>query len=191
MLHYRLVAGLGNPGAEYERTRHNSGFATVDVLAGELGLNYWKSQDGCLAGIAKVDGEELLLVKPQAFMNRSGGPLSHIMSRYGVEPGEILVVHDDLDIPAGSIRFKRSGGHGGHNGLRSITASLGTDAYARVKVGIGRPPGRMDPADYVLQPLRKQQAEEFEATVREAADAVLLAVREGLDQAMLVYHTKK
>lgn len=191
MLHYKLVAGLGNPGEEYAMTRHNSGFLTVDAMAGDLGVNYWKTQDGCLAGIAKIDGEELVLAKPQAFMNRSGGPLSHIMSRYGVKPEELLVIHDDLDIPAGTIRLKRSGGHGGHNGLRSITASLGTDAYARVKVGIGRPPGRMDPADYVLQPLRKQQAEEFEVTVREAADAALMAVREGLDQAMLVYHTKK
>ncbi len=190
MLNYRLVAGLGNPGEEYEMTRHNCGFATVDAIACELGVNYWKNQDGCLVGVAKVGAEELLLAKPQSFMNCSGGPISHLMKRHGIKPDELLVVHDDLDIPEGSIRFKRGGGHGGHNGLKSITASLGTGDYARLKVGIGRPPGKMNPADYVLQKLRKQQAEDFEVTTRHAADAVLMAVREGLDRAMLEYHTK-
>ena len=190
MLRYKLVAGLGNPGEEYEQTRHNCGFATVDAIAGDLGVSYWKTQDGCLVGIAKVGGEELLLAKPQSFMNCSGGPVSHLMRRYAVSPEDLLVIHDDLDLPEGAIRFKRGGGHGGHNGLKSITASLGTNAYARLKIGIGRPPGRMNPADYVLQKLRKQQADEFEITVRQAAEAAMFAVREGLDEAMLRYHTK-
>ena len=184
----RLICGLGNPGAEYERTRHNCGFLAVDALARELGVSYWKDQDGCKVGIGKLDGRELLLVKPQAFMNRSGGPLSHAMARHGVGAGEILVIHDDLDIPAGTLRFKRKGGHGGHNGLRSISAAIGPD-YARLKVGIGRPPGRMDPADYVLAQVSKQAWEDLAVTIAHAADAALTAAKRGLDAAMLEYHT--
>lgn len=190
MLHYKLVAGLGNPGQEYEMTRHNCGFASVDAIADALDVTYWKTQDGSLLAIAKLDGEELLLAKPQSFMNTSGGPISHLLKRYSIAPEQLLVIHDDMDIPQGDIRFKRGGGHGGHNGLRSITTSLKTDTYARLKVGIGRPPGKMNPADYVLQKLRKTQAEEFEFTTQKAAEAAVYAAKEGLDRAMLYYHTK-
>lgn len=190
MLYYKIVAGLGNPGQDYEMTRHNCGFATIDAIAKNLGVTYWKMQDGSLLANAKIDGEELLLAKPQSFMNTSGGPISHLLKRYSIAPEQLLVIHDDMDIEAGDIRFKRGGGHGGHNGLRSITSSLTTDMYARLKVGIGRPPGRMNPADYVLQQLRKKQAEEFEITTHKAAEAAIYAVKEGLDKAMLHYHTK-
>ncbi|MGI6217762.1 MAG: aminoacyl-tRNA hydrolase [Coriobacteriales bacterium] len=183
-----LVAGLGNPGEEYAMTRHNSGFMVVDELSHELGVNYWKNQDGCLVGTGKLDGDQILLVKPQAFMNRSGGPLSHVMNRYGVGPDQILVVHDDLDLPAGTIRLKHKGGHGGHNGLRSISSQIGSD-YARLRIGIGRPPGRMDPADYVLAKITKKEADDFLATVVRGAEIALYALREGVDAAMLKYHT--
>lgn len=184
---FTLVCGLGNPGPDYAQTRHNCGFLTIDALGGELGASYWKQQDGCLVAEVKSDGERLLLVKPQAFMNRSGGPLSHVMQRHGIEPGQILVIHDDLDLPVGSLRFKRGGGHGGHNGLRSINQAIGQE-YARLKVGIGRPPGRMDPADYVLARVAKAQLEEFEASIASAWQAALCAVRKGIDAAMLEYN---
>lgn len=184
---FALVCGLGNPGPEYEQTRHNCGFLTVDALGEELGASYWKLQDGCLVSEVKVDGEPMLLAKPQAFMNKSGGPLSHLMSRHGIEPEEILVIHDDLDLPEGTLRFKRGGGHGGHNGLRSINQAIGQE-YARLKVGIGRPPGRMDPADYVLARVAKAQIEDFEASIASAQQAALCAIRKGLDAAMLEFN---
>ena len=185
----RLIAGLGNPGPEYEMTRHNCGFLTVDRIAEELGASYWKNQDGCQVGLCRHDGEELLLVKPQAFMNCSGGPISHVMKRNGVEPGEILVIHDDLDLPVGEIRFKHKGGHGGHNGIRSICAAIGNE-FARLKIGIGRPPGRMDSAAYVLAKIPKSFQEDFLATMAFAAEAAIYAAREGVDTAMLRYHTQ-
>ncbi len=183
-----LIAGLGNPGPEYDMTRHNCGFATIDRIADDLGARYWKSQDGCMVGIGKLDGEEILLVKPQAFMNRSGGPLSHAMKRNGVDTDSILVIHDDLDLPEGAIRFKRKGGHGGHNGIRSICAVIG-DEFARLKIGIGRPPGRMDSADYVLASIPKSAWEDYGVTIGRAAEAAIHAAREGMDAAMLRYHT--
>ena len=183
----RLIAGLGNPGADYAMTRHNMGFMVVDALAAELGVSYWKDQDGCKVGICKLDGEELLLVKPQAFMNRSGGPLSHVMARHEIEPADILVVHDDLDLPEFTLRFKRKGGHGGHNGLRSINDAIGNE-YARLKMGIGRPPGRMDPADFVLAPIPKKLQEDVASHAATGAEAALLAARQGLDAAMQRYN---
>ena len=123
-------------------------------------------------------------------MNRSGGPLAHLMRRYEIASEQVLVVHDELDLPAGTIRLKRSGGHGGHNGLRSITDAIGNQ-YARVRIGIGRPPGRMDVADYVLQQLYKQQAEDWQATCAVGAEIVEYTLREGLDKAMQKYHTEQ
>ncbi len=183
-----LIAGLGNPGAEYEMTRHNCGFMTIDRIASELFVNYWKSQGGALVGKGKLDGQEILLVKPQAFMNRSGKPLANVMQLNGIGPESILVIHDDLDLPDATIRFKHKGGHGGHNGIRSICAAIGNE-FARLKIGIGRPPGRMDSANYVLEKLSKTAQENLGATVALAAEAAIYAAREGVDAAMLRYHT--
>jgi PTH1 family peptidyl-tRNA hydrolase len=167
-----LVAGLGNPGAEYELTRHNAGFKTVDVLADRMRVTYWKSQCGARVGVAKFGDVDVVLAQPQSFMNTSGGPVSKLCREYGIEPDRLIVVHDELDIPAGDVRVKIGGGAGGHNGLKSTIASLGTNAFIRVRVGIGRPPGRMDPADYVLKQLRGADLAEFEDTVNDAANAV-------------------
>lgn len=136
-----MIAGLGNPGEEYEHTRHNAGFDTVDALADELGVRYWKNEGGALVGKASYRGHELLLVKPQSFMNTSGGPVSKLMRAYGVAPDHLIVVHDELDIEPGTIRVKFGGGHAGHNGLRSICDKLGTRDWFRVRIGIG---GRRD-----------------------------------------------
>lgn len=136
-----MIAGLGNPGEEYEHTRHNAGFDTVDALADELGVRYWKNEGGALVGKASYHGHELLLVKPQSFMNTSGGPVSKLMRTHKAAPDHLIVIHDELDIDPGTIRVKFGGGHAGHNGLRSICDKLGTRDWYRVRIGIG---GRRD-----------------------------------------------
>ena len=169
----RVVCGLGNPGEEYALTRHNAGFVTVDALAERLGARYWKNQAGCLATTVQVDGREIVLAKPQGFMNTSGGPLSKLARELKVRPEEILVVHDEVDLPAGEVREKFGGGLNAHNGLRSIKAKLGTADFGRVRVGIGRPPGKMTVADWALRKLKGSFAQEFQVTCEQAADVVL------------------
>ena len=183
----RMVAGLGNPGEEYAETRHNAGFKTVDELARQAGVTYWKAQLGAEVATIQVndpdteDGRrEVLLVKPQSYMNTSGGPISKLCQRYKVTATELLVIHDELDIPAGDVRVKVGGGHAGHNGLRSIIDKLGSRDFSRIRVGIGNPPGRMQVADYVLKQFRPKEAEEFADTCARAADAAGLAVTRGV-----------
>ena len=183
----RMVAGLGNPGSEYAETRHNAGFQTVDELARRAGVSYWKNQLGAEVSTVNVrDAEaeggtrEVVLVKPQSFMNTSGGPISKLCREHGIAPEELLVVHDELDIPAGDVRVKVGGGHAGHNGLRSIIDKLGSRDFSRIRFGIGEPPGRMSGADYVLKQLRGRDAEDFADTVMRAADAAELALAQGV-----------
>lgn len=183
----RMVAGLGNPGEEYANTRHNAGFKTVDELARRAGVSYWKNQLGAEVATTKVrDTEaeggvrEVVLVKPQSFMNTSGGPISKLCREYGIKPEEVLVVHDELDIPEGDVRVKVGGGHAGHNGLRSIIDKLGSRDFSRIRTGIGEPPGRMPTADFVLKQLRGKDAEAFDDTVMRAADACELALAQGV-----------
>ena len=175
----KLVCGLGNPGAEYALTRHNIGFAVIDRLAEEEGVRYWKSEAGCLvAEVALPAGEgearTVLLAKPQDFMNTSGGPVSKLMRARHVKPAELLVVHDEVDLAEGEVAYKMGGGLNAHNGLRSIAAKLGTRDFARIRCGIGRPPGRMDVATYVLRQLKGAQLEGFELL----ADTATLCVRQ-------------
>ncbi len=179
-----IVCGLGNPDADYERTRHNAGFATVDVLAARHGVRYWKSEAG--AQVASLtwrgaDGEqrEVLLAKPMSYMNTSGGPLSKLARAHRVAPQQILVVHDEVDLAAGEVRLKLGGGLNAHNGLRSIADKLGSRDFARVQFGIGRPPGKMQVADYVLRELRGGFLDEFNITAECAADLVERILTEG------------
>lgn len=180
----RLVVGLGNPGPEYEKTRHNAGFLVADLLGENLRATYWKDEAGARTAVVRMGDEELVLVKPQTYMNVSGKAVAKLIERYETTPRETIVVHDDIDLPPGTVRAKRDGGHGGHNGLRSITEALGTDAYLRVRIGVGRPPGRQDAADYVLEPMRPSAWEEFEAVVPTAAQAVVHIIEHGIDSAM-------
>jgi PTH1 family peptidyl-tRNA hydrolase len=182
-----FIVGLGNPGREYEQTRHNVGFAVIDALAAELGVNYWKIASNALVGEANWRGEKLVLVKPQSFMNLSGGPVKGLLARYGFGVENLLVVHDELDLPAGVIRLKSGGGHAGHNGLRSLHQALGPD-YARLRVGIGRPPGRMLAHSFVLQRMRGRDLEDFEITVARAVPIVRTALEEGIVSAMNEHH---
>lgn len=183
----RMVAGLGNPGEEYAQTRHNAGFKAINVLAQQAGVRYWKNQAGAEVALIEVnDAEaeggkrEVVLVKPQSYMNTSGGPISKLCAQYKVKPEELLVIHDELDIPAGDVRVKVGGGHAGHNGLRSIIDKLGSRDFSRIRSGIGEPPGRMPVADYVLKQLRAREADDFDVMVNQAAEAAALAVTRGV-----------
>ena len=167
-----LIVGLGNPGRQYEHTRHNVGFMCIDELARRHGAPYWKNEANALTCPTTIGDIAVLMVKPQTFMNLSGVSVARLSRNYRIEPDHILIIHDDLDIEIGQLRLKTEGGHAGHNGLRSLHAMLGTDEYSRIRCGIGRPPGRMDPADYVLQELKGDTLAQLEATSVSAADIV-------------------
>ena len=183
----RMIAGLGNPGDEYAQTRHNAGFKAIDELARQANVTYWKNQAGAEVASIKVNDteaeggkREVILVKPQSYMNTSGGPISKLCAQYKVNVEELLVIHDELDIPAGDVRIKVGGGHAGHNGLRSIIDKMGSRDFSRVRVGIGNPPGRMPVADFVLKQLRSREAEDFDETTVRAAEAAATALTRGV-----------
>ena len=177
-----LIVGLGNPGEEYERTRHNAGFDTVDKIASEIGVRYWKNECGALTGKGAYHDIDVVLAKPQSYMNTSGGPVKQLMNAYGVSPDRLVVIHDELDIDPGTIRVKFGGGHAGHNGLRSICDKLGTRDWFRVRCGIGRPPGRMPVADYVLSLPKKDAADDFAQATDLGCEAALFLIEHGLEK---------
>lgn len=177
-----LVVGLGNPGEEYAHTRHNAGFDAVDAIAGEIGVRYWKTECGALTGKGAYRNIDVVLAKPQSYMNVSGGPVKQLMNAYGVDADHLIVIHDELDIDAGTVRVKFGGGHAGHNGLRSICDKLGTRDWFRVRCGIGRPPGRMPVADFVLSLPKKEAAEDFSQAVDLSSQAALYLMEHGLEK---------
>lgn len=183
-----LIVGLGNPGEEYAGTRHNAGFQSLDALASEIRANYWKNECGSLAAAKERNGQNVILAKPQSFMNLSGTPTSQLMKKHSVAIDHLIVIHDDLDIPSGTIRVKSGGGHGGHNGLRSIIDKLGTKDFTRVKIGIGRPPGRMPVVDYVLQRPRGDQMIEFEEAALQASKAAMQITDNGVEKAQAAFN---
>ncbi|MEV2219204.1 aminoacyl-tRNA hydrolase [Nocardia vinacea] len=184
-----LVVGLGNPGSEYERTRHNIGFLVADVLAQRVGGRFAvHKKSGADLLQARLDGRQVLIAKPRSFMNLSGRPVAALAKFFSVPPTEVIVVHDELDLPFGQVRLKRGGGEGGHNGLRSVSSALTTKDYLRARIGIGRPPGRQDPADYVLKPFSSVERKEVPVIVEQAADAVELLLRVGLEPAQNQLH---
>ena len=177
-----LIVGLGNPGEEYEHTRHNAGFDTVDKIASEIGVRYWKNECGALTGKGAYHDIDVVLAKPQSYMNTSGGPVKQLMNVYGVSPDRLVVIHDELDIDPGTIRVKFGGGHAGHNGLRSICDKLGTRDWFRVRCGIGRPSGRMPVADYVLSLPKKDAADDFAQATDLGCEAALFLIEHGLEK---------
>lgn len=179
----QLVVGLGNPGARYEATRHNAGFLVLDALAERVGGRFkaHKANADVLEG--RLAGLPVVLVKPRSFMNESGGPVVGVARFFKIDPEAITVVHDELDLPFGSLRLKRGGGDGGHNGLRSTTSAVSSKEYARVRFGIGRPPGRQDPADYVLREFAGAERKDLGYFLDRAADAVETLLRDGLEAA--------
>jgi PTH1 family peptidyl-tRNA hydrolase len=178
-----LIVGLGNPGPRYAATRHNAGFFVADLLAERMGGKFKAHKGRCDVVEGRLAGASVVLAKPKAYMNESGGPVVAISRFFKVPVERITVVHDDLDLPFGALRLKRSGGDGGHNGLRSLTSALGSKDYARVRFGIGRPPGRQDPADYVLREFAPAERKEVGFLVDRAADAVEVLIAQGLEAA--------
>ena len=183
-----LVVGLGNPGPGYAANRHNAGFMVADLLAGRMGASFRAGKFQAMVADGRLAEFPVTLAKPLTFMNLSGGPVAGLGGFYKLPAGQIVVVHDELDLPFGVIRLKLGGGDNGHNGLRSVTASLGTREYYRVRFGIGRPPGRMDPAAFVLRDFAKPEREELPLLLDQAADAVEVLLTKGLAAAQNVFH---
>lgn len=194
-----LVVGLGNPGPRYAGNRHNVGAMVVDELASRHGSPRLKAHKS-RASIAEVrlgvlpggaPGPKAVLAVPSSYMNESGGPVKALMQFFSIDAEHLVVIHDELDIPAGEVRLKKGGGEGGHNGLRSISSSLGTRDYLRVRVGIGRPPGRMEPADYVLRDFSVTERKDLPFLIGDAADATEQLVAEGLLAAQQRWHSPR
>ncbi|HNQ85192.1 MAG TPA: aminoacyl-tRNA hydrolase [Deltaproteobacteria bacterium] len=182
----KLIYGLGNPGGRYERNRHNVGFMVVDHIARKWGISVKRMKVDVLCGSGRVAGVETTLAKPQTFMNLSGAPLRMLH----VDAEDLVVIHDDMDIPFGQVRIKKSGGTGGHKGLESIRGALGTGEFLRVRFGIGRPPGDMDPSDYVLEDIPPVDREGLVEQIEKAASAVELCVRGEVTRAMNAFNRR-
>jgi len=183
-----LVVGLGNPGPEYAGTRHNAGHMVADLLAMRMGARFKANRTRNEVAEGRLAGVPVTLAKPRAYMNVSGGPVAAIAAFYKLPPERIVVVHDELDIPFGAVRLKLGGGDNGHNGLRSVTQALGTNEYHRVRVGIGRPPGRMDAAAFVLRDFSAAERKELPLLVDRGADAVETLLSKGLAAAQNTFH---
>ncbi|MEV4630686.1 aminoacyl-tRNA hydrolase [Micromonospora sp. NPDC049523] len=187
-----LVAGLGNPGREYAGNRHNVGFMVADLLGSRIGAKFGRHKRA-VAEVAEgrlgFGGPKLVLAKPLTYMNLSGGPVVALAQFYKVPAAQVIAVHDELDIPYGQIRVKVGGGEGGHNGLRSMSKSLATKDYVRVRVGVGRPPGRQDPADYVLSDFSPAERKELDFLVDRAADVVESVILRGVEWTQNAYHS--
>ena len=179
-----LIVGLGNPGKKYEKTRHNFGFMVVDELARRYGMSFGKTERKAKTTDGMIREKRVLLVKPQTYMNESGVAVRKLVDFYKIELDRFIVVHDDLDIPLGTLRLRSMGGAGGQKGLRSIIQHLGTQQFSRVRCGIDRPPGRMDPMDYVLRPFAGDDVITANIVVDRAADSVETWLVEGIDLAM-------
>lgn len=191
------VIGLGNPGPKYEATRHNIGQHVIHELARRAGSSLsMHKQSNTRAASVRIGigpgqpGEPVVLGVSNGYMNTSGGPVSSLLKYYKVAPEDLIVVHDEFDLPFGQLKLKRGGGSGGHNGLKSITQSLGTQDYIRLRFGVGRPPGRQDPADFVLSPFSSKEDKEVDLLIALAADAVEDVLLLGLDKATMRLHTK-
>ena len=183
-----LVVGLGNPGPGYAGNRHNVGFMVLDLLGDRAGSRFKAHKGRADVVEGRINGVRAVLAKPKSYMNESGGPAASLRDFYKVPVERIVVVHDELDIPYGTLRLKAGGGDNGHNGLRSLTRSLGSREYLRVRVGIGRPPGRQDPADYVLKDFAGPERKELPFHVDRAADAVEALLTTPLEAAQNVFH---
>lgn len=184
-----LIAGLGNPGPSYAGNRHNAGFMVADLLAERMGARFRAGRHGSAVAEGRLAGLPVTVGKPLSFMNLSGGPVAGLCGYYHVPPARLVVAHDELDIPFGALRLKLGGGDNGHNGLRSVTRSLGTREYLRVRVGIGRPPGRMDPADFVLRDFSTTERKELPFLLERAADAVEMLLGQGLGATQNAFHS--
>jgi peptidyl-tRNA hydrolase, PTH1 family len=183
-----LIAGLGNPGPQYAGHRHNAGFMVADVLAGRMGVSLRRDRSGAAVATGLLAGLPVTLARPLTFMNLSGRPVAALRSFYKIPPERVLILHDELDLPFGTVRLKLGGGDNGHNGLRSVTTSLGGPGYHRTRIGIGRPPGRMDPAVFVLRDFSAAERKDLPLVLDLAADASEALLRAGLAAAQNEFH---
>ena len=184
-----IIVGLGNPGPEYAATRHNAGAMVLALLAERMGARFKSHRTRNDIAEGRLAGQSVTLARPHSYMNLSGGPVSALLGFYKISPERTVVIHDELDVSFGTVRLKLGGGDNGHNGLRSITQSLGTRDYYRVRFGIGRPPGRMDPADYVLKAFSTTERKELPFALDRCADATETLITKGLTEAQNLYHT--
>ncbi|WBU38017.1 aminoacyl-tRNA hydrolase [Homoserinibacter sp. YIM 151385] len=188
-----LVVGLGNPGPGYAAHRHNVGQMALDRIAAHLGAGFKTHKAGALVaeGRPVPGGPKLVLAKPGSFMNLSGGPVAQLARFYSLDASRLVVLHDELDLPFDTVRLKQGGGHGGHNGLRDIIARMGSNDFARVRIGIGRPPGRQDPADFVLKPFSGAERESLPVLLEDAADATEQLAAQGIVAAQQRWHAPR
>ncbi len=185
-----IVVGLGNPGRKYEHTRHNAGFMTVDQCAKGLSVDIAQEKYNALIGRARIDSQEVILAKPQTYMNDSGRAVGAIIRSVYADVADLVVIHDELDLPFGAVRIKIGGGHGGHNGLRSIIEHVGSSDFVRVRVGVGRPGPGVDAADFVLSPFPAEERQALPDVIARAAAAVQAIVQEGPTRAMNMFNQK-
>lgn len=186
-----IIAGLGNPSKEYQKTRHNTGFDTIDCIAEKYGIDVSEKKHKALMGKGIIAGQKVILLKPQTFMNLSGESIRAALDYYKAdEKEELIVIYDDVSLPPGQLRIRTKGSAGGHNGIKNIIAHLGHDTFMRIKIGVGEKPPRMELVDYVLGHFTKEEREVMENAFREAADAVEVMVAEGPEAAMNLYNKK-
>lgn len=185
-----LIVGLGNPGRDYRNTRHNIGFMAVDALASAMKCQMTRVQFKAIIGTLNYEEKKVILAKPQTFMNLSGVPVASLLRYYRVGLDHLLVIHDDLDLPLGTIRIRPGGGSAGQRGMESIIEKLGTQDFPRLRLGIGRPPGQMDSAAYVLQPFSSGETEIMAMVLKKAVDAVKCFVGESMEAAMNQFNGK-
>ncbi len=179
-----LIVGLGNPGKEHARNRHNVGFMLLDKLADDFQITFSRRKSNAAVAECLLDEKKVYLAKPQTFMNDSGRSVEALVRFFRIPESQLLVVYDELDLPTGNIRIRPAGGSGGHRGMRSIIHELGTQDFPRMRIGIGRPPGKMDPADFVLQDFSPDEKIEFPLVLKRAAECVRLFIQEGIQSAM-------
>jgi peptidyl-tRNA hydrolase, PTH1 family len=183
-INYHLIVGLGNPGREYELTRHNIGFLVIDGLAERWGVQVNKYKFKALVGENRKPHQRVLLIKPQTFMNLSGNSVGSFYRFYKPPLDQLLLIFDDLDLPFGTVRIRKSGGSSGHKGMKSIIDQLGTEEFPRIRVGVGRPPGKMNSADYILDKFRKSEKSDLDLILSDCTDAVETIIENGIEMAM-------
>ena len=187
----KIIAGLGNPGSEYARTKHNVGWMLVDALAERLGAGDWRQHEKGLVAEARIGAEKVLLVKPQTYMNNSGECIGPLMRWYKLEPEDVIAVHDDMDIPAGMVRIRKKGSAGGHNGIKSLIAHIGSEKFGRVRIGVGRPLPGWSVINHVLAPFSDEDVPKIREAIEYLLPAVECIVSDGYDMAMNKYNPKK
>lgn len=187
----KIIVGLGNPGAEYAASRHNVGFMLAEALAKELGAEPWREKDNAAVAEARRGMEKILLVKPLTFMNNSGDAVAPLVNWHKLSPVDLLAVHDDMDLPVGKVRIRAQGSSGGHNGMKSIIAHLGTEKFARFKIGIGHPTPERTTISHVLSPFLPEEREKIAAAVAYLVPAALCWIDEGADMTMNRYNPRK